>query len=242
MKKLSRLPNKWRKSKIKQSDFTETRKEDCPLPAPEIPLSATYHRSCKTLLLDPFIQAYCNNDLSGLVIAGPAINTDLQDAWNEIMFEYSGLIKSENSDYIFSLQKEIAILEHHIIYIDYTIPFLKLRYDEEIAQEVRDLGYELPQFTDKNYQRSLDLITSLAKTKVFEHSNLVEEYNRLNKTVEGKKQSEDEFISTVLMLSKYQGYDINTSKTTVYKFTQIFNNYLSEMKVKEKQLEKYGRG
>jgi len=44
------------------------------------------------------------------------------------------------------------------------------------------------------------------------------------------------------MLAKYQGYNIDRKTTTVYDFTQIFNNYLAEMKVKEKQLEKYNHG
>jgi hypothetical protein len=161
------------------------------------------------------------------------------DAWNEILFEWSGLVKSENADALFDIQKEIAILEHHIIYIDFTIPFLKLRYDEEIANEVRSLGYDVPQFTDSNYQEALDMITSLAKRKVFDHGELVDEFNRLNKTTTGKKQSEDEFIRTIIMLAKYQGYPIDRKTTTVFDFAQIFNNYISEMKIKERQLEKY---
>ena len=239
MRKLFRLPKRWQKSKIKPSDYSEIPKENSasqPEATQSIPI---YHRSCKTLPLEAFIQAYCNNDLSGLIIEGEPDN-GLQDAFNEIVFEYSGLIKSENSDYLFHLQKDIAILQHHIIYIDYAVSFLQLKYDEEIATEVRSFGYAVPQFTDSNYNESLDKIKSLAKTKVFEHGNLVDEYNRLNKTVEGKKQSEDEYIRTVIMLAKYQGYQIDRYKTTVYDFAQIFNNYLSEMKIKERQLEKYG--
>lgn len=239
MKKQFRLPNKWQKSKIKQSDFSGTKQEDSALPQVTTPLPCQLHRSCKTLFLELFIQAYCNNDLSGLVIKGAPDTDQLQDAWNEIMFEYSGLIKTENSDYLFSLQKDIAILQHHIIYVDYAVQLLKLRYDDEIANEVRSLGYPVPALEDPKYQKALDMIISLAKTKVFEHGNLVDEYNRLNKTVEGKKQSEDEFVRTVVMLSKYQGYNIDRQVVTVYDFTQVFNNYLSEMRAREKQLEKY---
>jgi hypothetical protein len=70
----------------------------------------------------------------------------------------------------------------------------------------------------------------------------VDEYNRLNKTTTGKKQSEDEFVTTVLMLAKYQGYNIDRKTTTVFDFAQIFNNYISEMKIKERQLKKYQHG
>jgi len=239
MKKQFRLPKQWQKSKIKQSPYTETNKETSTSPqSPECPSPAIYHHSCKTLCLDPFIQAYCNNDLSGLLISGTK-NEEIHSTWNEILFEWSGLVKSENADALFELQKEIAILEHHIIYIDYAVPFLKLRYDEDIANEVRSLGYDVPQFADENYQGALDLITSLAKRKVFDHGELVDEFNRLNKTTTGKKQSEDEFIKTVLTLAKYQVYPIDRKTTTVFDFAQIFNNYISEMKIKERQLQKY---
>ena len=241
MKKLSRLPNKWRKNKIKQSDFTETKKEDCLLPAPVIPLSATYHRSCKTLPLEPFIQAYCNADLSGLIIEGTPEPDKLQYAWNEVMFDYSGLLKSEKSEYLLSLSWEIAALQHHIIYVDYSVIALKYKYNEHLVNGLAEIGYSVPAFEDKNYQAELNRITSLAKSKIFDLGNLTDEYNRLNKTVEGKKQSEDEFIKTVMMLAKYQGYAIDRKITTVFDFVQIFNNYLAEMQVKEKQLEKYVR-
>lgn len=173
-----------------------------------------------------------------MLISG-TITNEVHNAWNEILFEWSGLVKSENSDYLFQLQKEIAVLEHHIIYVDYAVTFLKLRYDVNIAQEVRSLGYDVPQFADNNYHSSLDMITSLAKRKVFDHGELVDEFNRLNKTTTGKKQSEDEFIRTIIMLAKYQGYAIDRKTTTVFDFAQIFNNYLAEMKIKERQLEKY---
>jgi hypothetical protein len=238
MKKQFRLPKQWQKNKIQQSASTEMKKADFVLPqAPERQSSSTYHHSCKTLCIDPFLNAYCNNDLSGLLISGTPDPSELQDAWNEIMFDYSGLIKTDSSNNLFLLQREIAILEHHIIYIDYAIPFLKLKYDEDIANEVRMMGYDIPE--GEGYQKALDLIKELAKRKVFDHGNLVDEYNRLNKTVEGKKQTEEEFIKTILMLAKYQGYAIDRKTTTVFDFAQIFNNYLAEMKVKEKQMEKW---
>lgn len=131
-------------------------------------------------------------------------------------------------------------MQHHIIYVDFAVQFLRLKYDEDIAGEVRKLGYDVPEWNDENYQQSLNRIVSLAKTVVFEHGNLVDEYNRLSNTVEGKKQSEEEFIRTIVMLSKYQGYNIDRKTCTVYDFAQIFNNYLLEMREREKQFEKYG--
>lgn len=239
MRRLSKLPNKWQKNKTEQSPSLEISKDASILPPNQgSPSAVTYHRTCKTLPLEAFINAYCNNDLSGLIISNPNNEpTELQDIFNEILFEYSGLIKSENSGYIFTLSKEIAVLQHHIIYIDYATFYLELAYDEDIAQEVRNFGYTVPEITDPNYQHAIGLIRELAKRVVFDHGNLVDEYNRLSKTISGKKQTEDEFYSTVVMLSKHQGYDI--FKVTVFVFTQVFNNYLREQKLTESQLEKY---
>lgn len=237
MKKLFNLPNKWQKSKTKPLPSTEMNRESLLLPQkPEYPLQATYHRTCKTLPLQAFINASCNNDLSGLLIEGEAKQDELLEAWSEIVFDYSGLVRTENSEHLFSLKKQIAIMQHHIIYIDYAVQFLRIKYDQEIADEVRSFGYDVLEFENEGYQKALNRIESLAKTVVFEHGNLVDEYNRLTNTVEGKKQTEDEFIRTVVMLAKYQGYNIDRLTCTVYEFAQIFNNYLSEMKVREKQL------
>lgn len=242
MKRLSILLKRRQNRKISSSASTGTNREDFALPpSPEPQLQASYHRSCKTLTLEPFIQAYCNNQLIGLLISGSSTPEGLQNAWNEILFDYAGLFKTEQSDYIFQLQREIGILQHHVAYVEYSIILLTHRYDDDVVKELVSMGYTIPEFTDENYQQSLSRITSLAKSKVFELSNLVDEYNRLSKTSEGKKQTEEEFIRTVAMLSKYQGYHVDRKTTMVFDFVQIFNNYLTEMSAKEKLYE-YARG
>ena len=200
----------------------------------EIKGPGIYHRSCKTLPLDSFIEVYFNYNFSVLLISGQYDPNEVQHAWNEILFDYGRLIKSETSDYLFQLSKDIALLQWHITYVNCSVVYLEKQYDEDIANELRNLGYVVPQFTDDNYQQGLDRITTLVKRIVFDHGNLVDEYNRISNIKEGKKQSEEDFISTIMMLSKHQGYNIDRKTTTVFDFTQIFNNYLTEMKVRQK--------
>lgn len=237
MKRLSILLRKKPGNKTSLSASTVMSREDSVLPPSQpIPSSAIYHRSCKTLPLEAFIQAYCNNDLSGILRSGESDPEELQSAWNEILFDYASLFKTKESDYLFNLSKEIGTLNHHIIYVQYAVEYLRYRYRESFAQELRNFGYTVPLFEEENYRQSLELILSLAKSKVFELNNLQDEYDRLNKTSSGKAQSEDEFIKTVSMLSKYQGYHIDTFSTTVYRFVMTFNNYLTEMAVRQKAL------
>lgn len=83
------------------------------------------------------------------------------------------------SDEKFDLAKRISILQRHIIYIDYAVPFLKLKYDEEIAQEVRDLGYIIPSFTDPGYQKALEASESLDQDRVNNLQRLMDEFNKI---------------------------------------------------------------
>ena len=235
MKKLSILPPKRQRAKTEPSDFSEMKQADFALPQETSQSLGTYHLSCKTLPLNSFIKAYCNNDYSGLVKSGTPSDEGLKAAWNEILFDYSGLIKSEDSDYIFQLAKRIGLLQFHIMYVDYAVLFLETTKDDDIAGELRDMGYNIPPFEDNTFSKSLQMVKSLAKAKVFELDTLTDEYNRISQTKGGKQQTEDEYIRTVVMLSKYQGYNLDRNTTTVYDFAQIFNNYLSEMKIKNKE-------
>lgn len=208
------------------------RKNPQALPTNEIE-ETIYHRSCKTLTLDAFIEAYFNHNYEGLLISG-TMDKEVHYAWNEILFNYGRLIKSETGDYLFQLSKDIALLQWHITYVNCSVVYLEKKYDQDIANELRNLGYIVPEPTDENYHEGLNRITSLAKRIVFEHGNLVDEFNSLSNIKKGKRQSEEEFISTVVMLSKYQGYAIDRKTTTVFDFVQIFNNYLTEMTVRQK--------
>lgn len=248
MNLLSILPKKWLKSKTQQLVSTETSTMNSVLPQMESHVSISLHRSCKTLSLSKFIQAYCNNDLQGLIISGNPTHAELMKAWNEIVFEYSSLFKTEQSSYLLDLGRDIGLLQHHIIYVDYAVFILmeKLRLGEPKEQSIIDelisMGYPgIYDDTDpEKYIAELDRIISLAKTRIFEYMNLVDEYDRLNKTIKGKKQTEEEFEKNIAMLSKFQHYQIDTETTSVFRYVTIFNNYLAEMKIRQKIPNGYG--
>lgn len=217
------------KKKIEQLPSTELSQETLPSKTQD-PSSAILHRTCKTLLLYAFIEAYCNDDLTFLVISGQPDDLELQNAWTEIISEYSSLIKNEKSGYLFDLAKQISLLEKNIQQVDKTTHFLHYRYDSEIAEQLRGMGYSIcAEYGTEEYFAELDLINSLATTMVFDLGELEEEYKRLNNTATGAKQSEEDLHITIAGLSKYQGYRINPKETTVLEFTSIFNLYLKEL-------------
>lgn len=215
--------------KIEPLQSTELSPESLPLKTPEH-LKDLLHRTCKTLSLYAFIEAYCNDDLSFLVIKGEPTQAELEESWQEILVEYSGLIKNEQSGYIFDLGKQITLLQLDINYLDRVVHFLHYRYDEEIADQLRCMGFSLDaKYGTEEYTNELDMIVSLATTKVFDLGELEEEYKRLNNTATGKKQTEEDLLMTIAALSKYQGYHINKKETTVLEFASIFNLYLKEL-------------
>ena len=183
-------------------------------------LTDTLVRSCKTLMLYDFKEAYCNHNLT---VLGNGTPEELHAAWQEIMFEYSALLKSDNSEYIFELTKSISLLQADIIYIENAVQVLRYEHSEEIVEQLRQYGFPLI----TGYKESdLERVISLAKTKVFELQTLVTEYELLQKTTNGKAQSEDDFDATIAVLCKYQGYGINQRVTSVTEFCAIFNLFL----------------
>ncbi len=81
----------------------------------------------------------------------------------------------------FKLLKETLTLQAHIQYVDFYVMFLRLRYHEEIANNLRSLGYTLPDFNDPTYMKSLDAVIALEEDRLDQLNNLLEEYNSLEK-------------------------------------------------------------
>ena len=206
-----------------QLPSTEQKQEILPLHTPE-QSTDTLLRSCKVLPLSIFKECYCNNDYSGL---GKGTKDELQAAWNEILFEYSSLIDSENSQYLFSISKKISLLSCDISFIEGAIVVLKAFHDQEIVDILRQMGYPL---IEGYKEKDLDRIVSLAKTLVYEFNELQDEMNKIQTVASGKAQTESDFDKTIALLSKFQGYAIRPKETTVTEFCGIFNLFLAHNK------------
>jgi len=219
---LSILQSKKRRPKIKQSDYTEHPKENyLSQPAP-IPSNISLHRSCKTCPLSAFIEAYSNNNYT---LLGTGTPEQIAEAWNEILFDWATLIKTEQSQYLFELSQNIGVLEARIIFIENAVMLLRIKWDEDLAEGIRKEGYD---------PADLDMVISLAKRLVFDINELKDEYTRLTNTTGGKRKSEDEFYEDIAMLSKFQAYNIDPDTTTVKKYASIFNLFLKQHSLQSK--------
>jgi hypothetical protein len=228
MKRYSLLPGRNQIKQENKSGSTGTNTEDYVSPVKESPSSYLLHLSCKTLTIGAFIEAYCNNDLSVLIISGNNVpDENLKNAWDEILFEYSSLIANSESNYLLSLQKKMSILRADITYVENAVAILKIRFIQEIADELISMGF-IGDYSEPNLHLQLTRVISLSKNKVVELGELDEEFNRLNSTANGKKQTEEDFNKTIVALSKYIGYRIDKEVVKVDEFAAVFGLYISE--------------
>jgi hypothetical protein len=241
MKKQSKRLFSWQRKQETLLDSTEILKENSVLSQqpihPAIPSSTLLHRSCRTLSLASFVEAHCNNNLKALIISGTPEENELLDAWTQIVFEYSSLIKSVESDEMFELAKEIGLLQWKVTYVDNAVFLLRHRYDVDVVHELINMGYDgvYDPADDRGYQQQLDRVISLTKTDVFDLEQLIAQYERLKNTSTGKKQTEFEFLKTIQYVSQYQGYPIDRNKTTVEDFAVMFNNYIEHLNFRKKE-------
>lgn len=239
MSEQSQQPGKGLFRKIKRSASTVTSTANSALPTDPDTLSASkLHHSCKTLNVNGFKECYCNHDYSYLIIKGNPTQEDLINAWNEIVFEYGGMIKTENSEYIFDLQKRIAELTQHIAYVDNALILLQQRFSQSAIDELISLGYDgIYQFDDHvQYVKQLNRVRSLCKTRVMDLQDLQEEYKKYNLSSENSSsQTEEDFEEWVAQLGRFMHFRINQHETTVTEFAGIINAYIKHHKAKQPQ-------
>ena len=221
MKLLSVLLNKLHNQKGEPLPSSETNTDNfVSAQAQTNPHHITLHRSCKTLPLTAFIDAYCNQDYKGL---GTGTPQEITEAWQEILFDWGSLVHTEMSTHIFELAKKIGELQAHVLLVEHAVRYLQIQWDDEIAQCLIAEGYD---------PEDLNRVLSMAKRVVFDLNEAQDEYNRLTKTVGGKKMSEDEFQENIQMLIKWRGVTIDPDTTTVKVYANIINMYIKQNKAK----------
>lgn len=235
----------WQRKQASGLPSTETNTESsttAPLPRREASsLSNTLHHSCSTLPLSLFIEIILEGDLRWLIISGNPSQEQLDSAWQNIVEEYTSLIKTEKSDSIFELFKKIKIAEWQLSFIEKSVLALKFQYDEDIASWLGDQGFgQVEKSSDREiYLKSLYRIETGARMLIVMLNQYHAEYKLLN---EKSDQDIDEpankrarYEKEIAMLSRFQGYRIIKEKITVLEYCAIINNYLEECRQSKKE-------
>lgn len=206
----------------------------------DIPSNNTLHHSCSTLPYSHFIEIILHGNLRWLIISGHPSPAELQQAWENILQEYSELVRTDKSDNIFDLFKKISQTEDLIFFIDTAIGLLKTQYDAEIADALNEKGFGIvePSEDREVYLRSLYAIEMSAKMLIVLLNQYRAEYALVSKPTDEQPADNSRFRyeKEIAILSKFQGYRIIKEKITVLEYCAVINNYLDYVKTQKKEV------
>jgi len=220
MKKLWHSPKRKQKKQESQQDFTATNTGSSVSQPEPTPATGTL-LTCKTMMLDAFIDAYCND-------------VGMPENWSEIVQEYAELMGNGNLKRAFEIADKILRLTVHIRFVKECVKYFRAcirlkRTPDAIVEERLNELYQC----DVRDEKSLRLVKSLVKTRFYELSILSDEAERLNASATGERQTEGDFNKDIMHLAKFQGWKIDKKTTTVAEYAAIYNNFIQEIKNKD---------
>lgn len=195
-----------------------------------IPTRKTYN-SCEELPLANFIKIVVDNDLSQL-FKEPAKfihkQPDLKAIWEAIFEEYNELTNSAQSRQIFSLIKDITVLQNRIQIVNDCISVIMGASDlsgyEPTINILKSYGCNF-EFTNENKREQCEKAITVCKRYLRELMEREQEYSELNKD-DGKKVTTQDFYNSIAMLSKAMGFPIDLHNTTV----SLYISYINQVK------------
>jgi hypothetical protein len=215
----------------KRSAFTKPRKHpgDSHLQSSPPPASPSWklYRRITDLPLDPFINAYCDDDLSGLVISGDPPPDELQQVWEQLKDEFEDGMQDDDYRETRDVVIEIDLMEtafttvHTICSLLEYFPAMTLV--EELAPELeRHLGFPISlDPADKNaFQNGLDMARGHAGRIWTEAQAMKVQLPRRTQAPGTKphKISRGDFDQLIIALSAHFKFKVSKYETTVSEF------------------------
>ena len=223
---------KWFTSSVKGTDITGKNLTEVPR---NMNRSNIYHR-CSDTNMDVFIDCLVNQKLERLIRFGSASPSQLEAAWESLFNEYCDLIKSPQYQYILSLSKDIGLLSTKLLTVRACLHVLSFRYSEKAIRVLISYGYKekFPREDLLAYKASLERISLKLKAVEIALEQRKQEYH-LATIDTGKKVSEESFVNTFLVLSKYMGYHVKPSQITVLEYAALLKAYEKEVELLKKR-------
>ena len=195
------------------------------------------YEKCSKLPLSLFIDVLCNQNYKALTLAGEPSQGQLLEQWDKLYQEYLDLSGSRNYTYISRLENDLGVLRTKLKLIHAACLILQHTYSLTAVNSLLKQGYKYEYSASDYNSRVDDLRKVLTKSKVLEIVIAQKQAEKANfmRGFEGKKPTEQHFISTLIILSKHQGYDIQAETTSVAKYLEIKKQYEDWVKEKNKQ-------
>lgn len=198
-----------------------------------------YHLSCQTIPYRIFVRITLGiYDLQTLIITGKPEEELLVKAWDDITSEFCETVKTERSKSLFEAWRKVKETESKMKTIAIGIDILRIKFDEETAQSIFLMGYDLVEFTeDKDeYKKRVDRLELETKNLGIFLSVQLAQYQALLKTNEVPKdqevqlRTEADYDEDLAALSRFMGYDMDkmNDNFTAAKYGAALSLYIKQ--------------
>lgn len=182
------------------------------------------YKDCSDLPISCFISLYFDKDISFIVKEKGLIRASkktLNDKWQDLYQEYNELNSNEEFTAFFIMLKRKTYLENDLMITQMIIDTLRPNYNLDLIKQLKSMGYNF-KFSKESFRDDLKKVVTRAKTKVAE-------LNRLKRDIEpflnGQESTKEDFIDLISVVSKYQGYKISLTETTILEFSIVLKRY-----------------
>jgi hypothetical protein len=224
-----------RKKKTSGSVSTKLRKLPEVSPSPNSLLQASLSwklfRRITDLPLDRFITAYCDGDLTALIIEGHPPAEKLAEAWDELYDEYTMRMASDDYREIQEVSKEINIAIFHFNAVKSIAQLLRFFPVQEIVDVVQPaldhcLGFPWPlDLSNKEtFLQQLEGAEGHAARFFTEAEALKLALPKPKRSESGGKPTRESFDELIVVLSRYNKYKVSKHDTTVSEFIAMLQD------------------
>lgn len=181
--------------------------------------------NCRTLTMDKFIDCLVNGNMKCLVVSGEPTDEEIQSAWEQIWDEYCILLNQPNYKIILKTLQNIVLYESKLIAIDYCMIVLSRQHSEPCIEILKKFGFNYSfDFNDKEqFEKDLKNVKSISKVTLIKLKGERKNYEIQIKKSESKAIKESDFDKTFISLSKFMGYKVNATDTTVSEYCSMIS-------------------
>lgn len=207
-----------------------------------VAVSATpkLYRSIHDLPLTIFIDCQCEQKYDGLVLQGSPTNTEISEAWADLLQQYTELIGgSEVIDKIKNLS-QIIKLENRLQNIEKLLQLIVMIPNEKMYNLLFIYGYSLPKlpFSEQNIEKVLKVFMGHYKLDRTKYKMLTANKQATKQTIQ-PKQTRNDFVK---MLSRvaiaFKLPTISISSITTAEYCNYVNEYRAHCESIEKENQK----
>ena len=195
-------------------------------PSAEANPSYRLYSDLRELMLNRFIDAYCNENLSALIEYGTPPDAVLTECWEQVQTKYIEIVGGEEFSDRVKLANDIQELCVKLERVEALIEVLSVAPSEGLYEQLYTLDYPLPvlPYNEPNLDRVCKAITAHMKRDVVQVQILTD---RIKKETPqgGKKQTEADFFNMMVEISDAFKVVLNEKETSTMAFAMYIKKY-----------------